>query len=530
MKKLFKFYLLLLIPVLSILAVSCDDEVVEIPEPTITSVSPNEALPGAGVTITGTNLADASSVTFGGVAASSFDANATSITVTVPATTPTGSQNIAVTTPGGTATTTFTVLEEEEPEPDLTPTVTGVDPVSAAVGDEIVITGTNFENLETVSFGGDVEVAAADVTEATATSITLNVPEGAHTGVITITTAEGTAESAEFTVTEAAAEPTITSVEPATGAVGSEVTITGENLGELESVMFGDVAATVDTEASNETTIVFTVPEGAVTGPITVTTAGGTVDTEEFIVTEAAAEPTITSVDPMTGEVGDVVVITGTDLDNLHSVMIGEIEADVDAEASTATSISFTVPAGAASAPVTVITSGGTVSTTENFTVTVADDATALVLFDETVNEAWQIWDGWGHSLLEWDNTEQANTGTTSAKVTFNAGAWGGIQLHPAEAFTTEGHESVVLSVYGAEGTGNVMLYIKEEGQADADIKKVTLDVVEGQWNTYVVPLSLLGSVETGAAATISELVVQDVGNTGGDTDNTYYIDDIQLR
>lgn len=111
MIKLFKPYLLLFIPVLALLLVSCKDDVVEQSPPTITSVSPNQAMPDEQVIINGTNLGDASSVMFGSVEASSFDARDLSITVIVPTNATTGNQNITVTTPGGTATTPFTVLE-----------------------------------------------------------------------------------------------------------------------------------------------------------------------------------------------------------------------------------------------------------------------------------------------------------------------------------------------------------------------------------------------------------------------------------
>jgi hypothetical protein len=69
--------------------------------PTITSFSPASAAPGATVTITGTNLTGASSVSFGGTAAASFAvASATSITAVVG----TGSSgSVSVVTTGGTA-------------------------------------------------------------------------------------------------------------------------------------------------------------------------------------------------------------------------------------------------------------------------------------------------------------------------------------------------------------------------------------------------------------------------------------------
>ena len=71
-----------------------------VPVPTITSLSATSAIAGDVVTITGTNFTNATSVTFGGVAASAYTVNsATSITATVAA--GSGSGDVAVTTPGG---------------------------------------------------------------------------------------------------------------------------------------------------------------------------------------------------------------------------------------------------------------------------------------------------------------------------------------------------------------------------------------------------------------------------------------------
>lgn len=75
--------------------------------PAIQSITPNTGLPtgGTSVVIDGTNLGSASSVTFGGAAASINGNTSTSITVTTPAHAA-GAVDVVVTTPGGTATST----------------------------------------------------------------------------------------------------------------------------------------------------------------------------------------------------------------------------------------------------------------------------------------------------------------------------------------------------------------------------------------------------------------------------------------
>ena len=77
------------------------------------------------------------------------------------------------------------------------PTVSGFSPGSGVVGTTITITGTNFTNVLSVSFGG----TPAPYVVNSPTQITASVPFGAVSGVITVTTQTGNAfSSSSFTV------------------------------------------------------------------------------------------------------------------------------------------------------------------------------------------------------------------------------------------------------------------------------------------------------------------------------------------
>ena len=71
--------------------------------PTLTSLTPSSGALGTSVTIAGTNLGDATAVTFNGVSAPIASKSGTSLTVTVPDGATSGP--VSVTTPAGTATT-----------------------------------------------------------------------------------------------------------------------------------------------------------------------------------------------------------------------------------------------------------------------------------------------------------------------------------------------------------------------------------------------------------------------------------------
>jgi hypothetical protein len=77
--------------------------------------------------------------------------------------------------------------------------------------------------------------------------------------------------------------PTLTSLSATSGTVGTSVTLTGQNLTGATAVSFNGTAATTFAVV-NATTLTATVPTGATTGPVTVTTPGGTSNGVAFAV------------------------------------------------------------------------------------------------------------------------------------------------------------------------------------------------------------------------------------------------------
>src|SRR5207245_9602005 len=80
----------------------------------------------------------------------------------------------------------------------VTPTFPSFSPTSGSVGTPVVLTGTGLTQTTKVTFGG---VRATTVTVNSDTQVTANVPTGARTGKIVITTLGGSVKSAtNFTV------------------------------------------------------------------------------------------------------------------------------------------------------------------------------------------------------------------------------------------------------------------------------------------------------------------------------------------
>jgi Bacterial Ig-like domain (group 3)/Bacterial Ig-like domain/IPT/TIG domain len=112
----------------------------------------------------------------------------------------------------GFVSSTSATLTQQVGAPPL-PALTSLSPTSGPVGTSVTITGTDLGGASSVSFNGVVQTT---ISNNTATSLTVNVPAGASTGDVEVTTAAGTSNGLPFTVTPPA--PVVTSVSgPANG-------------------------------------------------------------------------------------------------------------------------------------------------------------------------------------------------------------------------------------------------------------------------------------------------------------------------
>ena len=351
--------------------------------PTVTSIAPT-AGPLAGgtvVTITGTNLTNASAVLFGAVAGTSLTrVSATQVKATAPARLTTGYVDVRVTTPGGTSAIsavdrfTYTAL----------PTVTGISPAAGplAGGTVVTVNGTNLTGATMVFFGS---TAAASFTRVSATQVRATSPSRATTGYVDIrvTTPGGTSALVGADRFSYAAVPTVTSISPSSGplAGGTVVTINGANLSGTTSVFFGGAAGTSVTNVS-ATQVKATSPAGA-NGvvPVTLTTIGGTSSVVPVGQFAYVPPPTVTAISPKAGPVegGTVVTILGTNFSGANSVRFGTVATELVLVSPT--EIRATSPAGTlGGVSVRVTTPGGTSATgpATVFTYTAAPTVTAL--------------------------------------------------------------------------------------------------------------------------------------------------------
>lgn len=343
--------------ILAFLGVSCNKDE-PIPKASISEFSPTSGVAGTTVVITGKNFSSdpaKNTVHFNGTKAEVSQASFTSLIVTVPDNATTGKISVMVHGKTATSAADFVVLK---------PSITGFTPTEGPTGTTVFIAGTDFSPepaKNAVTFNG----IAAEVIQATATSLTVTVPEGATTGKISITAHGKTVSSeADFIVLE----PSITGFSPARGIVGTTVTITGVGFSPEPAenrVKFNDVFAEVAQATTASLTV--TVPEGATTGPISVTVHGVTIFSEtDFVV----LEPTLKSFSPTEGLVGTTVTITGKDFNPTPAeniVTFNETPAEV--VQATTTSLTVTVPNEATTGKISITVHGKTITSDTDFTV-----------------------------------------------------------------------------------------------------------------------------------------------------------------
>ncbi len=153
--------------------------------------------------------------------------------------------------------------------------ISGFIPASGDVGTTVTVMGSGFDAVvsnNAVKLNGQ-SVAAQT---ATTTSLTFQVPPGGTTGLIQVTNANGTAQSASQFVVAASKAPKLTSFAPAIAPQGTPITLSGTNFQTsaiANKVLFGRTNAAV--ASANSTTISALSPAGMRAGKISVTTPYG---------------------------------------------------------------------------------------------------------------------------------------------------------------------------------------------------------------------------------------------------------------
>jgi uncharacterized repeat protein (TIGR03803 family) len=147
------------------------------------------------------------------------------------------------------------------------------------------------------------------------------------------------------------------------GKVGSQVEILGQGFTGTSAVSFNGIAA--EFSVASDTYLTATVPSGAKTGSVTITTPGGALTSNRpFRIT-----PQIKNFSPTSGPIGTIVTIHGSGLIQTSKVTFNGVAA-TSFTVNSDSKVTATVPTGATTGKISVNTPGGTATSTASFTVT----------------------------------------------------------------------------------------------------------------------------------------------------------------
>jgi hypothetical protein len=166
-------------------------------------------------------------------------------------------------------------------------------PPKGPVGIRVVLEGKGLAQTRSVRFGPCAKVKAAEFRAVSDERVEVHVPEGALSGPITLTTADGTefTSGADFQVTqERPGPPAITGFRPGSGPGGTEVSVEGSGFKAVENAWVGGRRAeyTLHTDAS---LTLYIPPEHPLSGPIVLASPFGTGSTATAF--EVIAAPTV---------------------------------------------------------------------------------------------------------------------------------------------------------------------------------------------------------------------------------------------
>ena len=335
----------------------------------ISSLNPTSGSPSTLVTISGSNFGSAqgtSTVTFNGITATPTSWNANTIVVLVPVGSQTG--NVVVTVAGIASNgLQFTVTPITVSVIPTAPTISigGSVGFSAFVQNEVqnnnakagvswVLSGAGCSGttcgtltiIPSLSYRATYSAPATLPNPSTVTLTATSNADPTKTAVTIITLVQTPA-------------PSITNLNPASGPLGTSLTITGTNFGASQgssSVLIGGGVPTVT--SWSDTSIVAIVPNLTclANADVIVAVNGLTSNSANFSITPS---PNITNLSAFTGSVGDLVIISGTTFgasQGTSRVTFNGISAGT-ASSWSATSIGVVVPNGATTGPVVVTVS-----------------------------------------------------------------------------------------------------------------------------------------------------------------------------
>jgi len=515
MIKLTSFRLLVSLPlVLLIATMSCNkkDNIANDGKVALYSFGPTGAKIGDTLRFIGVNLDKVTAIQFTGTNATVDKANFKSqasdlIKVIVPASAEKGF--LTLKTPDG------DIKTKTQLNLNVLTTVASIT-AQARPGENITISGTYLNWVDRITFNRD-KVAASFVSKSQ-NQIVVKVPDDAQTGPLVLH--YGGTDSADIQTKDTlkVTLPVGTAYSPNPVKHGTDLTITGTDLDLVKKVYFTSVTAPVTSFVSQTATqLVVKVPASTTKGKIILEAASGVQTTSTPDVDVVL--PAITSMTPNPVDTTTNLTITGTNLDLVSYVSFTGVPTSVTTFVSqSATQLVVRVPTGSVTGKLTLGVKNSTLSVKSGTDLLIVGSTVPpIIIYDDAVTSAWNGWigGGWGGNK-DYGNTTQVRSGSKSIKIDY-VGGWGSPMQLGGANINLGGYTKFKISIYGAPGSGGKTISIAFNQVNN----KYNINVVEGQWTDYEIPIATLTS-----SSALNEIWVQEFTGAGG---FTIYVDNMGL-
>ncbi len=230
-------------------------------------------------------------------------------------------------------------------------------------GNTIKIIGTDLSKVTKVVFPDNVEVT--QFASKSDNLIEVEVPQEAIPGHIKIVYPGG--EKVSKSIISFQEPITVDNVSPTNVKAGDIITVTGDYVYNIATVTFaeGVVVEAVDFKSASRKELQIEVPKAAVSGKITFSDGAEVPNLIEYETPLTIESASFISMDKVSVDTGDQIIITGTNLQLIEQVIYpGEIADDTFTVNEDGTKITTTVPAETCSGAITLkLFSGSTIST-----------------------------------------------------------------------------------------------------------------------------------------------------------------------
>jgi len=232
------------------------------------------------------------------------------------------------------------------------PVISSISPSAQCANNTISISGSNFEETTKVTIGGVSVPFSVNIGGAV---ILANITPEVKSGDVVVT---GNCGSVTFPGFRMILPPTITGFSPASACVGHTISISGTNFEEGVALQVKIGGATATYTRNSSTSLSVTVPAGAVSGNVEVTTfvyvspnsCGGTASLAGFTLLK---RPRINAINPLSSCAGSTITISGSELSGVRSVSVGGVNTTFSFNGSTNT-LQVRVPSSVSSGRIVV--------------------------------------------------------------------------------------------------------------------------------------------------------------------------------